>query len=98
MEYVDWLQEKRGAERLHTDIIYIKDVMDDIMVEAAFQYNTDFNNEAFRSFANNIHTVDGGTHELAFKRALNKVVNDFVKKYKERKTKRKRSPKAKRRG
>ena len=84
VEYVDWLQEKRGAERLHPDIIYIKDVIDEIMVEVAFQYNTDFNSEAFRSFANNIHTVDGGTHELAFKRALNKVVNDFVKAYKEK--------------
>ena len=84
VEYVDWLQEKRGAERLHPDIIYIKDVINEIMVEVAFQYNTDFNSEAFRSFANNIHTVDGGTHELAFKRALNKVVNDFVKAYKEK--------------
>ncbi len=95
VEYVDWLQEKRGAERLHTDIIYIKDVMDDIMVEAAFQYNTDFNSEAFRSFANNIHTVDGGTHELAFKRALNKVVNDFVKKYKEKENEKKKKSKSK---
>ncbi len=84
VEYVDWLQEKRGAERLHPDIIYLKDTVDDIMVEVAFQYNTDFNSEAFRSFANNIHTVDGGTHELAFKRGLNKVVNDFVKAYKEK--------------
>ncbi len=95
VEYVDWLQEKRGAERLHTDIIYIKDVMDDIMVEAAFQYNTDFNSEAFRSFANNIHTVDGGTHELSFKRALNKVVNDFVKKYKEKENEKKKKSKSK---
>ncbi len=95
VEYVDWLQEKRGAERLHTDIIYIKDAMDDIMVEAAFQYNTDFNSEAFRSFANNIHTVDGGTHELAFKRALNKVVNDFVKKYKEKENEKKKKSKSK---
>lgn len=89
VEYVDWLQEKRGAERLHPDIIYIKDVMDDIMVEVAFQYNTDFNSEAFRSFANNIHTIDGGTHELAFKRALNKVVNDFVKSFKEKENEKK---------
>ena len=54
-----------------------------ISVEIAFQYNTDFNSETFRSFANNIHTVDGGTHEIAFKNALNKVINDFVKQYKE---------------
>ncbi len=95
VEYVDWLQEKRGADRLHPDVIYIKDIMDDIMVEAAFQYNTDFNSEAFRSFANNIHTVDGGTHELAFKRALNKVVNDFVKKYKEKENEKKKRAKSK---
>ena len=95
VEYVDWLQEKRGAERLHPDIIYIKDVMDDIMVEVAFQYNTDFNSEAFRSFANNIHTVDGGTHELAFKRALNKVVNDFVKSFKEKENEKKKKARSK---
>lgn len=95
VEYVDWLQEKRGAERLHPDIIYIKDVMDEIMVEVAFQYNTDFNSEAFRSFANNIHTGDGGTHELAFKRALNKVVNDFVKRFKEKENEKKKKPKNK---
>lgn len=95
VEYVDWLQEKRGAERLHPDIIYIKDVMDNIMVEAAFQYNTDFNSEAFRSFANNIHTIDGGTHELAFKRALNKVVNDFVKSFKEKENEKKKKSRSK---
>lgn len=83
VEYVDWLQQMRGADRLHPDIIYIKGVTEDIMVEVAFQYNTDFNSEAFRSFANNIHTIDGGTHEMAFKKALNKVVNDFVKTFKE---------------
>ena len=83
VEYVDYLQNMRGADRLHPDIIMLKDSVDDIMVEVAFQYNTDFNSESFRSFANNIHTVDGGTHELAFKRALNKVVNDYVKILKE---------------
>ena len=83
VEYVDYLQNMRGADRLHPDIIMLKDTIDDIMVEVAFQYNTDFNSEGFRSFANNIHTIDGGTHELAFKRALNKVVNDYVKILKE---------------
>ena len=83
VEYVDYLQKMRGADRLHPDIIMLKDSIDDIMVEVAFQYNTDFNSEGFRSFANNIHTGDGGTHELAFKRALNKVVNDYVKILKE---------------
>ena len=83
ISYVEWLQKKRGAEALHPDVVYIEGLFDNISVEIAFQYNTDFNSETFRSFANNIHTVDGGTHEIAFKNALNKVINDFVKQYKE---------------
>ena len=83
ISYVEWLQKKRGAEALHPDVVYIEGLLDNISVEIAFQYNTDFNSETFRSFSNNIHTVDGGTHEIAFKNALNKVINDFVKQYKE---------------
>ena len=83
ISYVEWLQKKRGAEALHPDVVYIEGLLDNLSVEIAFQYNTDFNSETFRSFANNIHTVDGGTHEIAFKNALNKVINDFVKQYKE---------------
>ena len=83
ISYVEGLQKKRGAEALHPDVVYIEGLLDNISVEIAFQYNTDFNSETFRSFANNIHTVDGGTHEIAFKNALNKVINDFVKQYKE---------------
>ncbi len=94
ISYVEWLQDMRGADRLHPDVIYLSGVMDDITVEAAFQYNTDFNSEAFRSFANNIHTIDGGTHETAFKKALNKVVNDFVKAYQEQQAAQKKPKKA----
>ncbi len=78
-EYIAWLNKKRGAEVLHPDIIYLNGVENGIMVEVAFQYTTDFNSEVFRSFANDIHTGEGGMHELGFKRALNKVVNDFAK-------------------
>ncbi len=94
ISYVEWLQDMRGAERLHPDVIYLNGVVDDITVEAAFQYNTDFNSEAFRSFANNIHTIDGGTHETAFKRALNNVVNNFVKSYLEQQQTQKKVKKA----
>ena len=95
ISYVEWLQDMRGADRLHPDVIYLNGVIDDITVEVAFQYNTDFNSEAFRSFANNIHTIDGGTHETAFKRALNKVVNDFVKAYLEQEASKKAKKNAK---
>ncbi len=94
ISYVEWLQNMRGAEKLHPDVVYLSGVVDDITVEAAFQYNTDFNSEAFRSFANNIHTIDGGTHETAFKKALNKVVNDFVKTYQEQQATQKKVKKA----
>ena len=94
ISYVEWLQKMRGAEVLHPDVIYLSGVVDDITVEAAFQYNTDFNSEAFRSFANNIHTIDGGTHETGFKNALNKVVNDFVKAYQEQQAAQKKPKKA----
>ena len=83
ISYVEWLQKKRGAEALHPDVVYIEGLLDNISVEIAFQYNTDFNSETFRSFANNIHTVDGVTNVIEFKNALNKVINDFVKQYKE---------------
>lgn len=83
MSYIEWLNNKRGADVLHPDVIYLHGEMDGIDVEIAFQYTTDFNSEVFRSFANNIHTGEGGTHELGFKKALNKVVNDYAKAYKE---------------
>ena len=95
ISYVEWLQKKRGAEALHPDVVYIEGLLDNISVEIAFQYNTDFNSETFRSFANNIHTVDGGTHEIAFKNALNKVINDFVKQYKEQQANNKKKSKKK---
>ena len=94
VSYVEWLQNKRGADILHPDVIFLSGIQDDITVEVAFQYNTDFNSEAFRSFANNIHTIDGGTHEVAFKKALNKVINDFVKAYQEANPVNKKSKKA----
>ncbi|MCH5196603.1 MAG: DNA topoisomerase (ATP-hydrolyzing) subunit B [Oscillospiraceae bacterium] len=87
--YIDWLNKKRGAEVLHPDIIYLNGKVDDILVEIAFQYTTDFNSEVLRSFANDIHTGEGGMHENGFKRALSKVVNDFAKSFKEQQEKNK---------
>ena len=94
-EYIAWLNKKRGAEVLHPDIVYLEGVENGVMIEIAFQYTTDFNSEIFRSFANDIHTGEGGTHELGFKRALNKVVNDFAKQVAEAKDKNKKKKPAK---
>ena len=81
--YIEWLNKKRGADVLHPDVIFLNGTINNINVEIAFQYTTDFNSEIFRSFANNIHTGEGGTHEVAFKKALSKVINDYAKAYKE---------------
>lgn len=94
-EYIAWLNKKRGAEVLHPDIVYLNGVENGIMVEVAFQYTSDFNSEVFRSFANDIHTGEGGMHELGFKRALNFVVNNFAKQVAEQKDKNKKKKPAK---
>ena len=80
------IKEGTGKKPKATDQVrchYEGTLIDGTLFDSSTQYNTDFNSETFRSFANNIHTVDGGTHEIAFKNALNKVINDFVKQYKE---------------
>ncbi|MCL2754676.1 MAG: DNA gyrase subunit B [Oscillospiraceae bacterium] len=95
VSYIEWLQKKRGAQVLHPDVVYLNGLIDDITVEIAFQYNNDFNSETIRSFANNIHTGGGGTHEVAFRRAISKIVNDFVKKHREEEGKKAKSVAAK---
>ncbi len=60
--------------------VYFKDVKDQIMVELAFQYTEGYVENSF-SYVNNIHTIDGGTHETGFRTALTRVINDYGKKY-----------------
>ncbi|MBQ9083201.1 MAG: DNA topoisomerase (ATP-hydrolyzing) subunit B [Clostridia bacterium] len=80
--YVDYIHKKRGLEVLHPDILHFAaEAADhDSTVEIAMQYNDSYN-ELIISFANNIHTTDGGTHEDGFKRALTRVLNDYARKY-----------------
>ena len=61
--------------------IYTDGEMDDITVEVAMQYTTGYH-ETVMSFANNIHTHEGGTHEQGFRTALTRVINDYAKKNK----------------
>lgn len=80
--FVDYIHQKRGLEVIHDDIIYFKGQSEeaDTSIEIAMQYNDSYNN-LLLSFANNIHTVDGGTHEEGFKRALTRVMNDYARKF-----------------
>ena len=70
----------RNKETLHPEPIYIEGKKDDCSVEIALQYNDGYTENLF-SFANNIDTIEGGTHLVGFKNALTRVLNDYAKKF-----------------
>ena len=70
----------RNKETLHPNPIYVEGVKDGISVEVALQYNDAYNENIF-SFANNIDTIEGGTHLVGFKTALTRALNDYAKKF-----------------
>lgn len=76
--YVEHLNRTR--EVLHDEPIYIEGEKDGITVEVALQYNDSYTGNIY-SFANNIHTYEGGTHEFGFKTALTRVINDYARKH-----------------
>ena len=75
--FVDYLNRNKG--KIH-DTIYIEGHKDEYIVEIALQYNDTYTENLF-SFANNIDTVEGGTHLVGFKNALTRIVNDYAKKF-----------------
>ncbi|MCH1641503.1 DNA topoisomerase (ATP-hydrolyzing) subunit B [Paenibacillus timonensis] len=77
MEYVRFLNHNR--EVLHEDPIYVEGQRDMIQVEVSLQYNDSYTENIY-SFANNIHTHEGGTHESGFKSALTRIINDYARK------------------
>lgn len=79
-EFVEHIHKTRGLEALTPKVIYINGTQGDSYAEIAMQYNDSYN-EVILSFANNIHTIDGGSHETGFKNALTKVLNDYGKKF-----------------
>ena len=78
--FVEHLNKIKRAEVLHGDVIYLSGKKDTSFAEIALQYNDSYN-ETLLSFANNMHTIDGGTHETGFKTGLTKALNDYAKKY-----------------
>ena len=78
-QFVDHIHTTRGYESISGDVIYISGMQGDSFAEIALQYNNSYN-EIILSFANNIHTKDGGTHETGFKNALTKVINEYGRK------------------
>ena len=80
--FVEYINKKKAVEVVHPDVIklYGEAADGNSTVEIAMQYTDSFN-ELLLSFANNIHTTDGGTHEDGFKRALTRIMNDYARKY-----------------
>ena len=76
-EFVTWLNKSKDA--LHPDVIYMSGMKGDSMAEVAMQYNSSYN-ETILSFANNVHTPEGGMHEEGFKRALTTALNAYGRK------------------
>jgi len=82
--YQDGLQAfvaylNKNKELLSEKPFYIESKKDDVIVRIALQYNTGYSENIY-SFANNIHTQEGGTHEVGFKNGLTRVINDYAKK------------------
>ncbi len=80
VSYVEHLNQIKHCELIHPDVIYMKAVRDSDVAEIALQYNDTYN-DTLMTFANNIITPEGGTHETGFKTALTKVINEYAKKY-----------------
>lgn len=77
MDFVAYINQNK--ELINQPPIYFTDTKDEVIVEVAIQYNGGYSENIF-SYANNIHTQEGGTHEIGFKNALTRVVNDYAKK------------------
>ncbi|CAI2601508.1 DNA topoisomerase (ATP-hydrolyzing) subunit B [Apilactobacillus kunkeei] len=75
--YVEYIDSEKTP--LFEEPIYVEGMENDISVEVALQYTDDYHSE-MRTFTNNIHTIEGGTHEEGFKRALTRVINDYARK------------------
>ncbi len=78
--FVEYLNTSRALTPLHEHPIHFSTVKEDREAEIAMAY-TDSYNELILSYANNVNTVDGGTHETGFKTALTRVFNDYGRKY-----------------
>ena len=76
IEYVRMLNTNKKP--IHNDIVYVEGAEDNISIEVAMQYNDGYSSNIY-SFTNNIHTVEGGTHEDGVRLALSRVINNYAR-------------------
>ena len=79
VSFVEYLNNEKRGTPIHPDVIYMKGEKNGSIAEVAMQYNDSYN-ETLISFANNMSTIEGGTHETGFKSALTRAINDYAKK------------------
>ncbi len=77
--FVTYLNEHKHCELIHPEVIYMRAENGSSVAEIAMQYNDSYN-ELLMTFANNMNTIEGGTHETGFKAGLTKVLNDYARK------------------
>ena len=77
--FVEYLTESKHCDPVHRDVIYMKAEKDTSVAEIALQYNDSYS-DVIMTFANNMNTIEGGTHETGFKAGLTKVLNDYARK------------------
>ena len=78
--FVEYIHKRKGLEILHPQVIYLSGSKGTTTAEIAMQYNESYN-EGVMSFANDIHTIEGGTHEQGFKAALTRVFNEYARRH-----------------
>ncbi|MDD5920675.1 MAG: DNA topoisomerase (ATP-hydrolyzing) subunit B [Oscillospiraceae bacterium] len=78
--FVEYIHKRKGLEILHPQVIYLSGSKGTTTAEIAMQYNESYN-EVVMSFANDIHTIEGGTHEQGFKAALTRVFNEYARRH-----------------
>ena len=76
ISFVEYLNSQKTDDPIHPQVIYMKAEKENFVAEVAMQYTSSYY-ETLISFANNIHTIEGGTHDIGFKTALTKVLNDY---------------------
>ena len=78
-QFVEYINSLKHATMIHDNVIYMRAEKGDITAEVAMQYNDTYT-ESIVTFANNMSTIDGGTHEVGFKNAITKVTNNYARK------------------
>ncbi len=80
IQFVEYINSKKRASAIHPEVIYMRGEKNDSIAEIAMQYIDSYDSDIVRSFANNMSTIEGGTHVTGFRAGISKVINDYARK------------------